>query len=133
MKKKDSRDPTLAEIKVDLPEVARAPRGKKNTRRWCKGKVGREHVEGIRLSKYAASIYVQHLKRPACYWESRSNWLAHMMEVKDVNPSGKWWYCNHERCCTVCGKTLGWNLNGLGTECPDFPGARHDEVEGSNP
>lgn len=57
----------------------RAP-GRKNTRAWCKGKVGRAHKPVIARSNYAGT------------------WPCH--------PRHGWRHCWHIEQCTVCGKTL---------------------------
>lgn len=73
------------------PEVI-GHRAKKDTRRWCKGKPGREHQLDIRRSSHG--------------FPCGPNW------------SSRYW-CWHERYCTVCGKimtTLGLKPD----ECPDL-------------
>lgn len=74
-------------------------RGRKNTRRWCKGKVGVEHVTEVRLNKHATSPWRN--GTPPCY---RADWSKH-------------WWCNHEEYCTRCGKTTRASLE---NDCPDY-------------
>lgn len=59
-------------------------RARKNTKRWCKGKVGREHVTEIRMENWYGRDYV-------C---GPSRWLNR-------------WLCWEIVTCTVCGKHLG--------------------------
>lgn len=80
----------------------RPQRGRKNTRRWCRGKEGVEHVLDVRLNKYTVYRRERNLDRPTCY---RTEW--------DLR---RWW-CAHERYCTVCGKIIDWSLN---DDCPDL-------------
>lgn len=92
-------EPRRQEVRATEPRQ-RPQRSRKNTRRWCKGKVGVEHVVETRLNKYADAPW-RHGK-PACY---RAEWYA-----------CRWW-CNHERYCTTCGKIL---VASLDADCPDF-------------
>jgi len=86
-------------------ERDRAP-GKKNTRRWCRGKVGREHVEGYALSSWANG-------RKIC--EARPEW-SYGIPWYDRH-RGEWW-CYHNVICTECGKIL----RSLPPEdCPERP------------
>jgi hypothetical protein len=76
-------------------------KSRKNTRRWCKGKVGREH-----------SPVVQHQKE-------RNGWRkAWTCGPRKWGISAGRWGCWHEEVCTTCGKVLRWTL---GDECPDRP------------
>lgn len=80
---------------------AKSP-AKKDTRRWCKGKVGREHVREIREHRYLPA-----LKRdPQCGpWIASDGWVIQE------------WHCHHEVYCTVCGKVFWYDQ----FECPDRP------------
>jgi hypothetical protein len=78
---------------TDLPP--RPQRGRKNTRRWCRGKVGVPHQVEVRVSRHAYND-------PPCY---RVEWYTGC------------WFCNHERACTVCGKVIDITL---GDDCPLF-------------
>ena len=88
---------TRQEHRTTLPEVPRH-RSRKDTRRWCRGKVGVEHQTEVRLDRPA-------WKRddvPDCY---RPEWW----------PSS--WWCNHQEVCTVCNKILRWSLE---RDCPRY-------------
>lgn len=75
------------------PEPYRPKR--KNTKEWCKGKVGRPHVGEIRFNPI---------------WGSAT-----------CGPSwGSRWFCHHAEICKNCGKRLRWSV-GKG-ECPDLKG-----------
>lgn len=66
---------------------------RKDTKRWCKGKVGREHFTAIQRSQIFGIDHPCH-----------------------VGYMGKW-VCYHNVVCTVCGKILKeW---GYGFDCPD--------------
>lgn len=77
-------------------------KSKKNTRRWCKGKVGREHTPEIR------------------HTGERNGWAKGW-----VCGPRRWglkgWSCHHEEICTTCGKLLRWTLGG---DCPDLDRSR---------
>jgi hypothetical protein len=79
---------------------------KKNTKRWCKGVVGREHVPQLRIDHYWSVRFKRcGLRKDLFYWtESYSN--------------GEQWFCFHNKTCTVCGKIF---VHGLRKEeCPDY-------------
>lgn len=69
-------------------------KSKKNTRRWCKGVVGRKHE---RVTSFDP------------IWGDRecgpSSWMPNR------------WSCYHRISCSQCGKEIKW---GLGKECPDL-------------
>jgi len=92
-------EPHRQEVRATEPRQ-RPQRARKNTRRWCKGKIGVDHVLEVRLSKHATSPWRN--GTPPCY---RADW------------SRKNWWCNHERYCTRCGKIVVPSLNDA---CPDF-------------
>jgi hypothetical protein len=75
-------------------------RKRKNTKRWCKGKVGREHKPVKQWSHLAH--YRLARGGPVC---TTSSWLS----------SG--WSCYHELACSTCGKILVQFLSK--EECPD--------------
>lgn len=86
---------------ADGPESPRKSGNRKNTRRWCKGVEGREHVSDIRMSNHGKML------ESFGSGESCSMW----------NDGGSW-HCSHERACMVCGKVLDWTL---GDKCPIKP------------
>lgn len=93
--------PRRDEARVAQPEVPRH-RSRKNTRRWCRGKVGVEHDRATRVSRNVTYRLTRDPTSRVCY---RPEWY----------PTS--WWCNHEHYCTVCGKILRWSL---GEDCPDF-------------
>lgn len=75
--------------------------GKKNTRKWCGGHVGREHHTDIFMTKWP---YSGVCRIPV-------DWMKRMYPDRP-------WRCLHEIRCTVCGKIMRparWQ------ECPDLP------------
>lgn len=74
---------------------------KKNTKRWCKGKVGREHVPEITKSNYGYGMI--------CKYPS---WT-----IRGSGERVKVYICWHQKSCKVCGKVLEWTL--YKDECPD--------------
>lgn len=73
----------------------RASRGRKNTRKWCKGKVGREHQPVVTLDKNMLSLRGR-LGKPLC----------RLPEEGEKHPL--WLYCSHQVTCEVCEKVLEW-------------------------
>jgi hypothetical protein len=73
-------------------------KSRKNTRRWCKGKPGREHVLIVRKNPRWGFT--------ECGIRSSYTWLTQK------------WYCTHEEVCQSCGKRLRWSLPVA--ECPDW-------------
>ena len=73
--------------------------GRKNTRRWCKGKPGREHAPVFTGSKWNF--------RRGCRPVATGDWFG--------NKDG--WHCSHQEVCANCGKILreAWQI---GTDCP---------------
>lgn len=79
----------------------RPQRRRKNTRRWCRGKEGVEHVTEVRLSK-DATYRAERGMPSTCY---RAEWYDR-----------RWW-CSHEEVCIKCGKIIRWTLD---DDCPNF-------------
>lgn len=106
----DVNEPRRDMVRHAQPEIAPAPRSKKNTKRWCRGKVGAEHQPAVRLQR---SGWAQ---RNPCRWHvwyrgGRDNPRAH-------------YSCRHEIACADCGKiTQHWLRR---SECPDY----HDNDTG---
>jgi len=74
----------------EAPEPEPAKRRKKNTRRWCKGVPGREHIVVVeRHSQYG--------------YDCGKRW-------------GNWYWCLHVETCSACGKIL---RHLKPAECPD--------------
>ena len=76
----------------------RRPRARKNTRRWCRGKVGVEHTPEIQSDHRGLGP----CRVPPGWARWRSTW-----------------WCHHVERCSECGKTLRHSLD-VG-ECPDYP------------
>lgn len=77
-------------------------RGRKNRRRWCKGKVGVEHVPAVRVSKWGTHASQFWPDRKPCF---RADWYPNR------------WFCHHEVYCTTCGKITRTTLD---VACPDY-------------
>jgi hypothetical protein len=79
---------------------------KKNTKKWCKGKVGREHVPHIIKSNYGVT-------------DKCCNYAPWSVRHKngETTPLKKY-LCWHQRSCQNCGKVLEWFLSE--EECPDY-------------
>lgn len=74
------------------------PKSKKDTRRWCKGKVGREHTPAIERSHGERYPNGRPCQRIEGY-----TWALG---------------CHHHEVCTTCGKILRWTIPY--EECPDL-------------
>lgn len=94
-------EPRRDELRAHVRDVA-PHRSRKDRRRWCRGKVGVEHVLDVRLNKYTESLRYHDPGRPTCF---RPEWW----------PTS--WWCSHERYCTRCGKIL---VASLDRECPEY-------------
>lgn len=86
---------------------------KKNTKAWCKGKIGRAHIPEIRVSSYHSSMYE---KYPCRVVESFGRyWLGSDSDLGD----NRRWVCYHEEYCSNCGKIL--TPSGIEIkQCPEF-------------
>lgn len=89
-------DDRLDEQRASAPETP-AHRSRKDRRRWCRGKVGVEHVTEVQADHGRRG---QHT--PLCW---RSEWMP-----RD-------WNCGHQEVCTNCGKIV---RRTLGVDCPAF-------------
>jgi hypothetical protein len=111
------------------PDVAKR-RSHRDTRRWCRGKVGVEHVQVVRyqaaiiarggwaatLPKGRREAFEWQVAAPPCRWSP----LWKMERRRD----GRWsvpiewrWVCSHEIGCSACGKRLALMH---GPDCPDY-------------
>lgn len=78
----------------------RKPRAKKDTRKWCKGVEGREHVPVLTVQHGRSPCFVVGAyDRETCTWIDNGQWI-----------------CYHLIACEACGKHLVEN-----TPCPDRP------------
>jgi hypothetical protein len=91
-------------------EPAKKAPARKNTRSWCKGKVGVEHIPVLVLDHTDP----QFGKAPPCRWAVGWSSTAR----KDV----VYWRCPHHEVCGRCGKVLRDRWSVSITECPDYPG-----------
>jgi hypothetical protein len=99
MSKEDKREgiPSVSDRRRTDQDPERKPKSKKDTKRWCKGKVGREHVGEI--------VYNPMWGNPVC---GVSTWMKH----------SKRWSCHHMDACKNCGKRLRWSITL--EECPTY-------------
>ena len=72
---------------------------KKNTKKWCRGKVGAFHEFQIVKSRHMDY---------ECQWKSLL-WKENHVRYR----------CYHEKSCIKCGKVVEWFLNDP-KECPDY-------------
>lgn len=81
----------------DMRERVKSLPGKKNTKEWCRGKVGRYHEVEVGWRKDVKSDAI-------CHW------------FPFGNPDRGIWICYHQIICVNCGKILS---HALGDDCPD--------------
>jgi hypothetical protein len=90
---------------ADWDRVERRPRGRKDRARWCRGKVGVEHIpEVTKPSGWRAKTCAP---RPG--WSKL---------IKFHDPRGDWW-CWHRITCATCGKVLVDQDRFPADRCPD--------------
>ncbi len=112
---------TLQSTATDRPaddSWKRTPHRRKDTKRWCKGHIGRAHTPEIRTNTRWTRTYSCGLPR-----ESAFNTLF----GRDAD-----WTCYHEEACTTCGKVLRYSI--AKNECPTFashPDSIHSIVKSS--
>lgn len=99
--------------------------GKKDTRRWCRGRVGRDHVPVIQLEKGTASLrrYALDPVRARCRW---TMWFVGGRAITGQLH----WSCGHQLLCATCKKVLEPCIRP--EECPEFvPGPKGpvDEIK----
>lgn len=93
-------------------------RGRKDRRRWCKGKEGVEHVPEIVLSHHARWRQDYYKKPVVCLWRERHRWET-TADSRVWTGTDEWtWDCVHEERCENCGKILV--AYRLGERCPDY-------------
>ena len=100
--------PVVAEqTRTEAEPDPRAP-GRKDTRMWCKGKVGREHKSAL-----VRRPYLFRVREGGCGWVPA--WDAGSREWQGVG-----WHCDHREECDNCGKVLR-DRGSIGrAECPLF-------------
>ncbi len=86
------------------PETVRdiRPPGKKDTKKWCKGKVGVSHVPHLVLHTFYGY---------SCRWFK--------FYVGSDPKQRRQWNCMHRIECETCNKVLNAFLNP--SECPNYP------------
>lgn len=112
------RPPTLAEERANGPEEQRH-RSRKDTKRWCRGKVGREHTPGVQFGQGGRWALARGEAAP-CKRISRDDDWQYTLYVGSRQDTGTVWLCRHEDYCTTCGKVLSFDVLGLGKRCPDY-------------
>lgn len=103
--------PKLDEARVIAPEEPTKRRARKDRRRWCRGKVGVEHVLVIQKSKNDRYV------NSDCEWRCEHHWSAFLYGKRWVSTDEVFWHCRHQRACANCGKIL--EHYGVGPDCPD--------------
>lgn len=100
MSRRDDDGPRRDELRARLRDVA-PHRSRRDTRRWCRGRVGVEHEPVVELDAVGRRLAAT--DRPTCR-------------------SAPWgldgWWCHHRRRCARCGRVLRHSLD---RDCPDRP------------
>jgi len=89
---------------VEPPDPPRVGHARKDRKRWCRGRVGREHVLGEpQLSNWGteATRRLSEGQKPCL----RPEWYP------------RYWLCLHEVRCVTCGRIMRRLRD---SECPDF-------------
>jgi hypothetical protein len=88
--------------------ITRQTNKRKKTGRWCRGKVGVEHV---------TEMVVNHNMtfRKPCHWFP----LYHSYARREEGPKNYRYSCFHSYRCTNCGKYVEYFLKNV-EECPNF-------------
>lgn len=117
----DIKAPRLDETRADAPEAAKH-RSRKDRKRWCRGKVGVEHVLGLRIRKrseyYQAAWGKSGKDYTACRWTELGSWkpVPHQRAREWVHDGTYRWSCQHDYECENCKRIFGK----VGRKCPDF-------------
>jgi hypothetical protein len=113
--------PKRDEARVIAPETP-PHRAKKDRRRWCKGKVGVEHVPVVQDSKnwtFMVNKFGTDHPLVKCHWEPCHRWRMFSNGRRWVHTENDGiWSCHHERACANCGKIL--ECFGVGRDCPQW-------------
>lgn len=111
-------EPTTSELRAPRPEDCQPVRHRrrKNTKQWCRGKVGVEHKRAIRLRRSVNSWLAPHqVTGRDAYWPHNGDtcgWSWWLWRLYD-----DWSYrCGHESYCTNCGKIFDLPR----VDCPDY-------------
>ena len=101
-------DPTVKDP-LSTASRARRARSTKDTRRWCRGKIGREHTLAILKDEKMA------------YMDKGCRWVPYYVIFRKGGEKVQKWHfsCTHHELCTTCGRRFryGWDLL---TDCPDY-------------
>lgn len=114
---------------ASLPDTSAPHRARKNTRKWCRGKEGTEHVQELRYRHevldrrdYPVVIpggrrgQISPSTRPLCGWFCF--WRVERRVDGRWSVPDRWhWSCSHEIGCSVCGKRLAYVY---GPDCPEY-------------
>lgn len=91
------------------PEETRTSPARKNTRKWCRGKVGVAHTPVITLDKGWTGFMDRFvIERPRCRW-----WPSMWRGEKGLD-----YRCGHRRTCAACKKVLDRYIEPK--FCPDY-------------
>jgi hypothetical protein len=109
----DTRSRSAAKANAVTEPVKRAP-ARKDTRRWCRGKEGREHrlVLVLRHDGFCDR---------RCEWVS---WYDYRLLFRGEDDEGArvGWACSHQEVCESCGKIIRDLFQIPAAECPAYPG-----------
>lgn len=98
MSKEDKREgipPVSARRRIDQDPERTRGKSKKDTKRWCRGKEGKEHTLAIEMNPMWMSL------------------------GRTCQQAERWFNgCYHEELCTTCGKVTRWAIPF--NECPDL-------------
>ena len=107
-----SRSAELQQAARADPDPAKRSPARKDTRSWCKGKAGREHV--LHLVLVPDRLSWRAGKAQVCEWASA--WGIDGQEYR------LGWACRHREECAACGRIFREHYDLKGEECPAYPG-----------
>lgn len=96
-------------------EPDRRTPGRKDRRRWCRGKPGAEHVPELTV----VSSFTPRGQPGSCYWAPRYYARRGSPPLSEQPVS---WSCVHRETCAACGKVLRERCDLKTEECPLYPG-----------
>lgn len=99
------------------PDPARKAPSKKDTKHWCKGKPGIEHIAQLTLD-----MDTPEWRKHACRWKAYWDWRKKHTWVIG-------WTCGHHEECARCGKILRYTCDLTRAECPVYPGTGAQRAE----
>ncbi len=104
-----------------IPDTIKRSPGKKDTKTWCRGKVGQPHYTEIVRDKNLAYLNKGCHLDDAQYWE-RLMALPYYRKRAAKGHFWRRWRCYHVEECINCKKVIRHSINA--DECPEYRGEK---------